>query len=150
MHARCSLQSRIDRWRAPLREIPPTYLADALTGRPGHFALVSRCGRHGLVALGSAVQNAPGLWELGVLVDDGHQRRGIGSAMVAALICSAQTRGARRVLAEVGSERRALLAPLSQFGTVRLRLGPDCITGLVDLPVDEDGGRVGRGTAQSP
>lgn len=149
MHARCSLRSRISRWRGPLREIPAGYLTDALAGRAGHLALVSLCAQHGVVALASAVQGPPGQWELGVLVDDRHQRRGIGSGMAAALVRAVRAAGARQVIAEVGHDRRALLTPLSEFGTVRVRPSADGLTGVLDLTVDQDGGRVGAATARS-
>jgi GNAT superfamily N-acetyltransferase len=148
MHARCSFPSRSARWRAPLREIPAAYLADALAGRPCHLALVGLCTRHGVVALASAVRGAAGQWELGVLVDDRHQRRGIGSGLAAALVRAVAAAGGQRVIAEVGHDRRALLAPLCEFGTLRVRLNADGITGVLDLAVNQDGGRVGAGTAR--
>jgi GNAT superfamily N-acetyltransferase len=132
-----------------LRDIPPDYLADAVACRGGHLALICECPRDGVVALASAVEGAPGEWELGVLVDDLHQRRGAGSAMVAALLVAVRDRGARRVLAEVGHDRRALLARLSEFGTVRTRFGRDAITGVLDLAVGQDGRSSGPGTTRS-
>jgi GNAT superfamily N-acetyltransferase len=149
MHARCSPESRTARWRAPLTTIPARYLDDALAVRDGHLALLSECRLHGVVALASAVETAPGRWELGVLVEDRHQRRGIGSRMTATLVVAVRDRGARQVVAEVGHDRRALLSRLGAFGIVRIRPDSDGVTGVLDLAVGGDGGRGGAAAAGS-
>lgn len=143
MHARCSVASRSSRWRAPLPAMPRRYLSDAVAGRDGHLAVVADCARHGVVALASAVRSPSGDWELGVLVEDGHQRRGVGSGMVVALLLDIRGRGGRRVIAQVGHDRRPLLSRLSAFGRLRVRLDRDGITGVLDLTIDDDGGRGG-------
>jgi GNAT superfamily N-acetyltransferase len=105
--------------------------------------VVAECAAHGVVALASAVASAAGDWELGVLVDDAHQRRGVGSAMVVMLLLDVRARGGQRIIASVGSDRRALLARLTEFGDLRVRLEREGIIGVLDLTVDEDGGRGG-------
>jgi GNAT superfamily N-acetyltransferase len=147
MHARCSLGSRTSRWRAPLPLIPSGYLSDALAGRDHHLALVAETGRGDLVALASAVRSE-GRWELGILVEDGYQRRGLGGLMVSRLLCALRSRGASVVVAEVGHDGRRLLAALAQGGTVRVAVHRDGLTGVVDLTAGEDGGGNGRRGAQ--
>src|SRR6476619_1713497 len=93
MHSACSLESRVARWHAPLRAVPSQYLADSVSGRHGHVALVAVAGRE-VLALASAVHTGGGSWDLGVLVRDDRQRQGLGTRLIAAVVAEAVRRGA--------------------------------------------------------
>jgi GNAT superfamily N-acetyltransferase len=54
--------------------------------------------------------------ELGVLVEDGWQRRGIGTELLARLIASAQRRGIGQIVADVLGEDRFILSILRRVG----------------------------------
>jgi GNAT superfamily N-acetyltransferase len=148
MHARCSLRSRTSRWRAPLPRIPSGYLCDALAGRIGHVALVAETAEGDIVALASAVRSA-GAWELGILVEDRYQRRGLGRILVSRLHSAVRSRGGQTVVADIGHDSRGLLAALGPAGTVRIAVHRDGLTGVVDLAPDEDGGGSARHAARS-
>jgi GNAT superfamily N-acetyltransferase len=106
---RCSTETRYQRFFAPVRRYPPAYRAGALAGDPTrHDAVVVPDGR-AIVALASIVSGPPGTGpELGVLVDDRHQRQGLGTALVAELVARARSRGVAHLHATVlpGSSRR--------------------------------------------
>ena len=117
MHSACSLDSRIARWHAPLRAVPSRYLADAVSGRHGHVALVALDGPQ-VVALASAVHIGGGSWDLGVLVRDDRQRQGLGKRLIAAVVAEAVRRGAVGVRADLTPSRRFLLDALQGLGRV--------------------------------
>jgi GNAT superfamily N-acetyltransferase len=84
----CSLATRIGRFHAPVRDIPASYL-DGVLSDPS-TSLVAVHGSGGAVAgLASLIPGSGGSAELGVLVEDAWQRRGIGRQLVAQLIASA-------------------------------------------------------------
>jgi GNAT superfamily N-acetyltransferase len=97
--ARCSVETRYRRFFAPVRTMPTEYRAGALAGDPArHDAVATRvrnaapAGR--IVALASLVAGPDpcGPAELGVLVEDGWQRRGLGTALVRDLVARARVR----------------------------------------------------------
>jgi GNAT superfamily N-acetyltransferase len=107
--ARCSARSRYARFFAPVRELPIAYRAGVLAGDPArHDAIVARTyrGDGEVIGLASLVAN-PDAAELGVLVADDWQGRGIGTALVDELVARARRRGVRYLRAAVlpGSAR---------------------------------------------
>ena len=54
--------------------------------------------------------------ELGVLVEDGWQRRGIGTALLSCLVASARARGIGKIVAEVLGEDSFVLSALRRVG----------------------------------
>jgi ribosomal protein S18 acetylase RimI-like enzyme len=111
MWERCSLATRIGRFHAPVRDIPASYLATVLSdpatsllAGPGRGdAAVAGPGRAGavVVALASLIPGDGGSAELGVLVEDAWQRRGIGRRLVTELIAGASDRQITEVTASV-------------------------------------------------
>jgi GNAT superfamily N-acetyltransferase len=122
MHTRCSLDTRIARWHAPIREIPASYLAEVTGGRPDHAAVVAArtAPPYDLIGLASACLVSPDAWELGMLVEDACQRQGVGRAMLHVLVDEAVRRGARELVAVSLDERRSVLRGLRDLGPVRL------------------------------
>jgi GNAT superfamily N-acetyltransferase len=80
MLLRCTARSRYRRFHGFVESIPEPYFADALSGRPGHLALVAEISGQ-IVALASCCDG-----ELGILVEDAYQRRGIGSRLLITLL----------------------------------------------------------------
>ena len=97
-----------------------------------HFANVDYRTRLGLVAEerrpgGSELRalasyepgEAPGTTEIAVVVEDGWQRRGLGSALVDALLAAAEARGLHRFTADVLADNRPMLRVLTRLGHIR-------------------------------
>lgn len=101
MWDRCSLATRMARFHAPVRDIPSSYLETVLSD-PGANVLAAREPTGDVVALASLIRD-PGsaTAELGVLVEDAWQRRGIGRRLVARLIFAAPARGITTLTASV-------------------------------------------------
>jgi GNAT superfamily N-acetyltransferase len=122
--ALCSPQARYTRFFAPLHALPADYRAGALAGDPArHDALIAApYGPHGpLVGLASLVtvpgpvgSGRLGEAELGVLVADDWQRRGIGTALVDQLVARARQRGVRYLRATVLPTSNRLLGWLGR------------------------------------
>jgi GNAT superfamily N-acetyltransferase len=118
MHGRCSPDSRRRRWLAPLGEIPRRYLAAVLAGTPDHVALVAETADGRLVGLASAARSGPA-WDLGVLVEDAEQHRGVGTALLDELIGGL---GAGALLsADALLTNRHVLDRLTRHGPVSVR-----------------------------
>jgi GNAT superfamily N-acetyltransferase len=136
MHDRCSLETRIARWHAPIRNIPASYLAEVTAGIQSHAAVVAAdANPYQLIGLASACAVSPGGWELGMLVEDTWQRRGVGRAMLRALVEEVTARGGRELLAVSLDERRSVLRNLSELGPVTFSAESTTVTARVRLPV---------------
>jgi GNAT superfamily N-acetyltransferase len=71
--------------------------------------------------------------EIGVLVEDGWHRRGVGTALAVALVRRARERRSHFLRAEVLAENRFALPVLARFGPTRISLAHGSYTMLVDL-----------------
>jgi GNAT superfamily N-acetyltransferase len=87
MWERCSLATRIARFHAPVRDIPTSYLETVLSDPATSLVAVQGSGG-AVAALASLIPGRGGSAELGVLVEDAWQRRGIGRQLVAQLIAA--------------------------------------------------------------
>jgi GNAT superfamily N-acetyltransferase len=132
MHARCSETSRRYRWRAPLPAIPEAYLQDALRGRTGHLCLLA-VEADDVIGFASAVEESGGSWQLGVLVRDDRQRRGIGTQLVARLVAQVRAAGAAVLVAETAPDRFLLLQRLARCGPLSVRRTADGLRGAISL-----------------
>jgi GNAT superfamily N-acetyltransferase len=123
MFERCSAETRCGRFHGLLHALPEGYLAEALTADAAlHDALVAECAEAGeLVALGSARAVGDRAVEIGLLVEDAAQRRGVGTRLLLALAARARSRGVTDLHCDVLHRNRALL------GTLRRTLGPTAI-----------------------
>lgn len=119
MFERCGTETRYGRFHGLLHALPERYLAEALTADPAtHDALVAEGPDGGtLVALASARAVGDAV-EIGLLVEDGEQRRGLGTRLLLALAARARSRGVVELRCDVLHRNRALL------GTLRSTLGP--------------------------
>lgn len=116
MVTRCTLGTRHGRFHAPVRSFPEPYLGEALAGRAEHFALVAEHDG-AVIALASCRIDPDGGAELGILVEDRWQRRGIGARLLSSLIQHADYRGLRPLKAKVLAEQAWILQILRAYGT---------------------------------
>ena len=101
MWERCTLATRIARFHAPVRHIPASYLK-AVLADPAASVVAAQEHTGVVLALASLIHNANGdSAELGVLVEDAWQRRGVGRRLVAHLITAAPARGITALTASV-------------------------------------------------
>ncbi len=114
MWERCTLATRIARFHAPVRDIPASYLRTVLADPAA--SVLAACGRDGdVVALASLIRSPGcGAAELGVLVEDAWQRRGIGRRLVTHLITTAPARGITTLTASVLAENAKVAELLRQ------------------------------------
>lgn len=86
MLSRCSAGTRYQRFHGVVTEIPPAYLHRCLSGE--HLALVAEVENElvGLVSIGPPEPDVP---EVAAIVEDAWQGRGVGRALLAALVAKA-------------------------------------------------------------
>lgn len=108
-----SMASRRRRYFRPLRELSPEML-DALMPAASRAAFLAvTCDRADATVLGlaqCAADECSPDWEIALAVGDGTQGRGIGSALMRAMLHHLRGAGARRALGEVMCNNRAMLA----------------------------------------
>ncbi|WP_018681083.1 GNAT family N-acetyltransferase [Actinokineospora enzanensis] len=98
LHARCSAQSLFTRYHAGLRTLPRRWL-HRLLQPPRGTTLLALCGND-VVAMAQLIPtNDPAEAEISVLVEDGWQRQGLGTAMITRLGTLARAAGHRRMIA---------------------------------------------------
>lgn len=131
MFGRCTADTRYRRFHGPVKAIPERYLAEALSGRAFHHALVAflepapaaqaraLCG--GIVALASCRIVEEGAAELGILVEDAWQRQGLGTRLVNELVAHAHDSGLSVLEAQLLAEQAWITSLLRPHGTCRLR-----------------------------
>jgi GNAT superfamily N-acetyltransferase len=71
--------------------------------------------------------------DIGVLVEDDWQRRGVGSALLLALVRRVRERGAHHLRADVLEENRFVLPLLARLGPAKTSVAAGSYTTLVDL-----------------
>jgi GNAT superfamily N-acetyltransferase len=86
-----------------------------------------------LVGLGSAARVAASTWEIGLLVEDAWQRRGVGGQLLAELVGLSRRAGAGVIRAEVLEQDAAMLGPLRAFGPLTARRSHGVVTAEVRL-----------------
>jgi GNAT superfamily N-acetyltransferase len=148
MLARCSGETRYRRFHGPVRLFPERYLTEALSGSPVHFALVasvpSASGAEGaagedavgedVVALASCRAVAEGVAELGVLVEDAWQRRGIGDRLLREMTDFATRSGLRALQAQLLAEQPWIAGLLRRYGRCETVATGGLLTVTVRLP----------------
>jgi len=118
MLARCTGQTRYRRFHGPVKVFPERYLTEALSGSPLHFALVATDEGDGtVVALASCRAVDEGVAELGILVEDEWQRRGVGSYLLQEIVAYAGRTGLRALRAQVLAEQPWIVGLLRRHGS---------------------------------
>jgi GNAT superfamily N-acetyltransferase len=134
MLARCTAETRYRRFLGPVSSMPEPYLTEAVEGVNGHFALVAEAEAR-LVALASYTAVGDGAAELGILVEDDFQRRGLGTALLAKLIEQAAAAGLQALTATVLGAQPWLLRALRAYGPLDVSFG----IGVFDVTLRRDG-----------
>jgi L-amino acid N-acyltransferase YncA len=132
MYARCSSETAYRRWHGHVRAFPAAYLAAMVAGADEHIAVVAR--RNGqLVGFASAGELAPGAREIGVLVEDRWQHRGVGRQLLRQLVAEAKVLGTHTLRAEVLADEAGLIEALREFGPTSMRTSSGTVTAHVRL-----------------
>jgi GNAT superfamily N-acetyltransferase len=117
MFDRCSSQTRYRRFHGRVNAFPRRYLDEALAGLPVHFALVACTDAGRVVALASCRAEAVGVAELGILVEDAYQRRGIGAVLLREIAGYAGRTGLTTLKAQVLGEQSWIARLLGAYGS---------------------------------
>ena len=132
MHTRCTPQTRFARWHGHTSEFPRAYLASITAGDDTQLALAAwHDGR--LIGFASAAVIGSGVREIGILVEDAWQHRGVGGQLIGALVDDMRRSGTTRLRAEVLAHDVALLTPLAQLGPVSTQTSHGLVTAEVDI-----------------
>lgn len=136
MLARCSPENRFRRFHGNVTTFPPRYLAEVVSTLPEHVALVADTGDQP-VALASCRLVSADAAELGVLVEDAHQRLGLGGCLLRSLVDHADRLRVTTLRASVWVNQGWILRLLRPYG--------DCTVewsfGVVDVTVHREGQR---------
>jgi len=122
---RCTGQTRYRRFHGPVKVFPERYLTEALSGSPLHFALVATvdgddvAGDDAVIALASCRAVEEGVAELGILVEDEWQHRGVGGYLLGELAAYAARIGLRALQAQVLADQPWLVGLLRRYGTCK-------------------------------
>ena len=126
MFGRCTPQTIYRRFHGQVKAFPRAYLAEALAGVPGHFALVAGDGPR-VVALASLRLADPGsreAAELGILIEDGWQRHGLGRVLLGGLIAHVDSLGLPELQAQMLTEQDWIMGLLSPYGQCASAFSP--------------------------
>jgi GNAT superfamily N-acetyltransferase len=140
MLARCTGQTRYRRFHGPVKVFPERYLTEALSGSPLHFALVAcldedRADEDGaVVALASCRAVDEGVAELGILVEDEWQRRGVGSDLLREIVAYAARTGLRALQAQVLADQPWIVGLLRRHGTCTIAGAGQALYVTLSLP----------------
>ncbi len=91
MHGRCSSDTLRRRFHTPVAQVSARLVEELVTPLDGWSVVAEQC--DDLVGLACAGPLAPGVVEVGLLVEDAHQGTGIGARMTRELALEASLRG---------------------------------------------------------
>jgi GNAT superfamily N-acetyltransferase len=115
MWERCSLATRTGRFHAPVRHLPVSYL-EAVLGDPDASTVAAVPSTDLLIGIASLFRAGTSRSaELGVLVEDAWQLRGIGRRLVSRLVLRAPSRGITVLTASVLACNESVTRPLRQI-----------------------------------
>jgi GNAT superfamily N-acetyltransferase len=150
MLARCTGQTRYRRFHGPVKVFPERYLTEALSGSPLHFALVACLDQHRAVEDGTVVDGTvvdgtvvalascravdEGVAELGILVEDEWQRRGVGSDLLREMVAYAARTGLRALQAQVLADQPWIVGLLRRHGTCTIAGAGQALYVTLSLP----------------
>jgi GNAT superfamily N-acetyltransferase len=144
MLARCTGQTRYRRFHGPVSVFPERYLTEALSGSPLHFALVAcrdddvvvdgTAAGGTVVALASCRAVDEGVAELGILVEDEWQRRGVGSDLLREIVAYAARTGLRALQAQVLADQPWIVGLLRRHGSCTIAGAGQALHVTLSLP----------------
>ena len=131
LHTRCSEESRYRRFHAPLPEVPRR-LARATLEPEGGWSVLAELGGDA-VGIASAGPLSTHDLEVGVLVQDGFQGLGIGTALLLAVADEARSRGYESLLCLTQPDNEAVLGSVARS---RLAARTTRYDGLMSVVID--------------
>jgi GNAT superfamily N-acetyltransferase len=138
MFERCSPQSRHARFLAPLQHFPASHLVDVVRPSPVRRSwVVQDLHTAQLVAVGSWFRNEATTAEVGLLVEDGRQHHGYGTALLDTLADSARAAGVRTLVGHTLADARHVHRMLRRLGPTETSCGGHVCTLRVALDDDE-------------
>ncbi|MCC8245102.1 GNAT family N-acetyltransferase [Saccharothrix luteola] len=134
LHSRCSMGTLFNRYHSGMRTVPRRWL-HRLLSPPRGSTVVAQCADR-VVAMGQLIpMSTPAGAEVSLLVEDGWQRRGVGTALLGSLAGAARAAGYRELVgwclpAETGLVRTAARAGLPtsvrrEDGLLRVSIATD-------------------------
>jgi len=134
MFTRCSGQSRLRRFFRLLPSVPDGYLEEVLTDTHSHHTFVVQ--RHG-AAIGFAELHltGPSSGDLGLIIEDTFQRKGIGTVALQVLVHRARELGLHLLTADAHYENFPAIQLLRRMGPVSLHRTHDVVHIELDLDV---------------
>jgi ribosomal protein S18 acetylase RimI-like enzyme len=131
-----SVESRYLRFFAPV--IPAHGLLDLLAGRHARVDAVVAVANGVIVGHAMAADARDGrATDIGVVVADAWQRRGVGAALMRALVARAQARGVTSLAMDVlPGNRRVLAMILAHWPDAAVGQNPDSVDIRVPLPIE--------------
>jgi GNAT superfamily N-acetyltransferase len=115
MFQRCSPTTIYQRFHGVVRAWPRAYLDEALSGSDMHYAVVCYSGREAIAQASYRVAEADSA-ELGILVEDAWQRRGLGGQLLGVIVAHAVASGIRVLRAQVLTEQDWIIGVLARHG----------------------------------
>ena len=131
-----SVESRYLRFFAPVT--PAHDLLDLLAGRPANVDAIVAVADGGVVGHAMAADRRDGqAADVGVVVADAWQRRGVGAALMRALVARARARGVMSLAMDVlPGNRRVLAMVLAHWPDAAVGQNPDSVDIRIPLPID--------------
>jgi GNAT superfamily N-acetyltransferase len=114
LHDRCTEESRYRRFHAPLPRTPLALVRQTLEPEHGWSMLAELDGD--IVGMATVGPLSACDLELGILVEDAHQGRGIGTRLLREVAVEAGTRGYRTLLCLTQPDNEAVLATVARAG----------------------------------
>jgi len=137
MHQRCSADTVYRRYAAPLARVDERFARRQLLSGGG--ALVATVGGE-VVAITSVSTCEAGVAEVSILVEDGWQRRGLGTRLLASAARLARGQGAVEVVLRSRTHNPALMSLAFASGLrARIKLDGDTVVVTVVVTVGVDG-----------
>lgn len=130
MAARCSRTTLFHRFHGFTDGV--AYFTALLRDRPDHETHLAwwraRC-----IGVATLAPNAQGTADLGVVVEDHWQRRGVGTLLVSSLLAGAGERGVRTLHADVLSDDAFLLVALSRIGPLSVSMEREAVAADIEI-----------------
>jgi GNAT superfamily N-acetyltransferase len=132
MFGRCSPKALYGRFHGVT---DGTFYADQVLAAAAHGDSFVAWNGDACVGLGNAHVDGD-IADVGILVEDAWQRRGVGTALLIATLRRACERRSRFLRADVLEESRFVLRILARLGSATTSMAAGCYTTLVDLGVE--------------
>jgi N-acetylglutamate synthase-like GNAT family acetyltransferase len=123
MLGRCGGQTLFHRFLHPIRSTPAWYLDQVVAVGPRRVTLLAAAAGV-VIGIGELHQDADDVAEVGLLVEDGWQRRGVGTRLLARLLEEAHRRHLCALSALVSSDNDHVIRMLARVGSLTAVPGP--------------------------